>query len=456
MDYLKLAEAKKDEVIKSVSDWVKINSVYDEKTVDEQNPFGKGVSKALSYIYEKALDDGFDAQYIDGYVTEINYGKGDEFVLVVGHADVVPIGTGWDHEPFGGEVSDGCLWGRGSSDDKGPVIASYYALKIIKELNIPLKRRIRIVVGGNEESGSRCLDYYFNTYKAPHPAYGFTPDADFPLIYGEKGILDYKYSGDIDDTDIEYIDGGVAFNSVPEKAVIRFKRDMHLEEAYKAFLARHNFNGEYSVEDGKTVLRFIGKAAHGSTPEEGINALTILMKFVGDNSNSEICKHFGKKLSCYEGKNIGIAFTGTKMGSLTMNVGVGHYEKGHYEYTLNIRYPIDIDFENMVKTLDANILHKGEVVDNDKPLYVDKESKFIKTLLSAYQEITGDYKSQPMTIGGGTYAKHANNTVAFGMDFPRPNNDHGRIHSPNEYIYVDSLVKGVAIYTKALVDLANL
>ena len=456
MDYLKLAEAKKDELCKDVSNWVKINSVLDESTVGPNKPFGEGVYNSLKFIYDMAIKDGFEAKFIDGYVTEINYGEGEEFVLSVGHGDVVPVDFGWEKDPFGGEIDDTKIYGRGTSDDKGPVMASYYALKIIKELNIPLKRRIRIVVGGNEETGSKCLDYYFGPYGAPQPAYGFTPDADFPLIYGEKGIMDYMYKGDLNDCCIEYLDGGVVFNSVPETATVRFKKDMQLAPAFNKFLIKHNLKGEAKLEDGKTVLTIVGKAAHGSTPEEGINALTFLLKFLEKNTTSELAHHFGNRLFAYDGKNLGIAYSGDKMGSLTVNVGVGHFENGHYEFTLNIRYPIDVNRKEMLLSLEKNKMHEGIMLDDQDPLYVDKDSDFIKTLMSAYQEITKDYDSKPMTIGGGTYAKHAHNTVAFGMDFPRENNDHGLIHSRNEYVFIDALVKGVAIYTKALVDLANL
>lgn len=455
LDYLKLAKEKEKDLVQDVSSWVKINSIYDESSVSKTKPFGEGVNNALNFIYNLAVKDGFDAKIIDGYATEITYGNGEELVLVLGHADVVPIDSGWEKDPFGGEIDDSRIYGRGTSDDKGPTLASYYALKIIKELNIPLKRRIRIVVGGNEENGSACLDYYFNEYKGEHPAYGFTPDADFPLIYGEKGILTYKYEGEIFDELIESIDGGVVFNSVPESATVTFKKDVHLEEAFKKYLEKHHLKGEYKVVNDKTVITLIGKAAHAATPYEGVNALTILMKFVSNNIKSPLVNHFGPKLCCYYGKNLGIDFNGDKMGELTMNVGKGHYDGNHYEFYLNIRYPIDINFDQLIKKLNDNKLHQGLILDDQKPLYVDKDSDFIKILMEAYQTITHDYEAKPLTIGGGTYARHTKNTVAFGMDFPRENNDHGLIHSRNEYVRIEDLVKGVAIYTKALVDLAN-
>jgi succinyl-diaminopimelate desuccinylase len=446
-------------MIKHLQGWVKINSALDESSVGPNAPFGKGPHEALVYIAKVAEKDGFKVDRCDGYVTEITYDVGaQDSIAILGHCDVVPLGEGWKHNPLGGEVIDNVIYGRGVLDDKGPTSAAYFALKIIRDLKLPLKHNVRIVVGGNEETGSRCLYHYFRELKRPAPKYGFTPDAEFPLIYGEKGIMGYVYSGNIHDSVIESLEAGVATNAVPASCKLVFRKVMNLEKEFKDYCAKHNFSGDYQNDkDGKTVILMHGKAAHGSTPELGVNALTVLLKFVANQDVSEIANHFGPKLCCYYGKRLGINGSGPKMGYLTMNVGIGSIKDDKYYFILDIRYPIDLDYAKIVKQLDSQKMHEGKARGNSKPLYLDPHSKMIETLLRIYQEVSGDYESKPMTIGGGTYARSTENTVAYGMDFltHRGNGTQG-MHSPDEGLCLDDYWQGCEIYVNAIYELGNL
>ncbi|MFA7156699.1 MAG: dipeptidase PepV [Bacilli bacterium] len=451
-------EIKKN-IIKDLQEWVKLGSVYDSKTITDKKPFGEGVARALEYIAILAKKDGFKVDTCDGYVTEITYDlQKDSTIMVLGHADVVPVGNGWSYPPFGAVIDNNVIYGRGSSDDKGPTMAAYYALKLIKQLNIPLNSNIKIVVGGNEENGSACLDYYFNELKRPHPTYGFTPDAEFPLIYGEKGILNYVYSGKYEDEVIESLNGGVAANSVPDTALAIFKKVINLEKEFNDFLEKENLEGNYKNDDnGKTTIQIKGKAAHGSMPMLGINALTKLLEFISLYTNSSLANHFARFFSDYYGKNLKINYSGPAMGELTMNLGIGEYSNNEYKFILNIRYPIEVDFSKMVKKLDEAIFHLGKCLGDSKPLYIDPQSKLIRTLLEVYQRVSGDYETKPMTIGGGTYARNTINTVAYGMDFlTHKGNGTGNIHTINEGLNIDDLLLGVEIYLEALIALGNL
>lgn len=446
---------KKDEMVKDLQAWIAQKGVYDPNTIKDGAPFGHDVANSLKWIEEKAKSDGFNVKNHEGYCVEITYGEGKECVMVLAHADVVPEGKGWTYPPYGGEVHNGLIYGRGASDDKGPALASYYALKILKEQNVKLKRQIKIVIGGNEESGSKCLKYYFKEKKHPAPTYGFTPDADFPLIYGEKGIMTYVYEGEFSDNLIASFEAGLAANAVPSECEMVLKRELHLQKAFTEWMRRHNFKGEYEEKEGKTYLKFHGKASHGAFPEGGINAFTMLLYWVGKYTNSDFAKHFGTALSCYYGRRIGIAYYGEPMGPLTMNVGIARYDGQKYQLVINIRYPNNITGSMVAKVLDRSIMHRGSLVSDSKPLYMDPKSPFIKTLLKVYQEETGDYKQKPMTIGGGTYARETTNTVAYGMNFHR-NNGTGNIHSPDEALNIEDLVDGASIYARALEELCNL
>ena len=448
----------KDQMVKTLQTLISFHSVYDDKTITKNAPFGKNVKSALDFVADVASKDGFKVTNYDGYVVEVDYDQGQkETVMVLGHVDIVPLGDGWKYPPLGGEVHDNVIYGRGAIDDKGPTIAAYYAMKLIKDLKIPLKRKVRLVVGGNEESGFKCVDYYFNKLKRPHPEYGFAPDAEFPLIYGEKGIMNFAYSGTHKDSVIRSFKGGIASNSVIESSEFILVPNLNLKTKFEAFLKEKGLSGEYHETSEQTVLKIIGKAAHGSKPQEGINAFTHPLEFLALNTKSEFSAHFGKRLNNYDGLGLGINFKGTKMGDLTLNIGLASYQDNKYQITLNIRYPIEVNSKILVENLQVSQLHNSQLLSDSKPLFFDLESPLVKTLLSTYQDITGDKTNPPVTIGGGTYARATKNTVAFGMEFkPRKGNGTGNYHTLNEGLNLDDLVDGTLIYMHAIIRLANL
>ena len=190
--YSELAKKYYPEALESLVNFIKINSVNDESTVSDDKPFGQGVRDALDYVGNLAIKLGFNVDWCDHYCTEISYGEG-ELIDIYAHADVVPVSKDWIHEPFGAQIEGDNMYGRGTSDDKGPAIAALYALKLLKDEGKLEGFKVRMVVGGNEELGSRCLEHYFNVMHKPYPKYGFTPDGDFPLIYAEKAICTYTH-----------------------------------------------------------------------------------------------------------------------------------------------------------------------------------------------------------------------------------------------------------------------
>ena len=448
MDYRRLAKDNLDVVVQELCDWVKINSVYDEESISENMPFGKGVYVALDYIAYLGEKYGFNVDRCDGYCTELSIGEGDDIVMIMGHADVVPTGDHWHYDPFLGEVVDGKVYGRGSEDDKGPTMASFHALRILKDLDLLDKsKKYVLVIGGNEERGSACLDYYFNTLKKPHPKYGFTPDACFPLVYGEKGIMTYEFKGNKESKLIKLIDGGIVSNAVVGNAKAILNGSYDLNEKFNEFINKYELSGRVEVIDNETYIYINGKIAHAAMPELGKNALSYLLMFLSENFDEEVINHYAKLFSDYYGEGMGIAINGERMGKLTMNLGLGHYENNEYSFTINIRYPIDTTGEKVKEVLDSKVLDEGILISDSKPLYVDPNSPFIKTLLKAYQDISGDLETKPMTIGGGTYARGTINSVAFGMCFP---NEEELAHQVNEVLSVDSLETGLAIYLEAI------
>lgn len=456
IDWMSEVEKRKEEILKDLAGWIQINSVYDETTIADGKPFGQGVSDAFDYILELAKRDGFESLNDEGYACHIDYGQGDQTMGILGHVDVVPQGDDWTYDPFSAKIVDGFMHGRGTQDDKGPMLAAYYGMKIIKDLGLPVNKKIRMILGGNEESGWACVDHYFKKY--PKPDFGFTPDGEFPLVYAEKQILNYEYTGEYECDFIESIHAGTVANSVPDRAkAILNSTSPKLKTKFDDFLAANNLQGNYAIENDKTIIEIIGRSAHGAMPEKGVNAASKMLNFLATFTTNQMILHFAKMFNDYLGEGLGVNFNGDKMGLLTCNLGILNYENGKYQFIINIRHPLEMDFDKLYASLDkaGNDLGWTSTAKNiggQQGLYLDLESDLIKTLHQSYIDFTGDTTTKPYCIGGGTYARAAENFVCFGMLFP---NSEDRMHQRDECVSIDELIKATAIYTQAIYNLVK-
>ncbi|HZJ89400.1 MAG TPA: Sapep family Mn(2+)-dependent dipeptidase [Bacilli bacterium] len=443
-DYKKLAAPYYEEAVKKLGTFVNIDSVYDEATVSEKDPYGKGVTNALEFISDLAKKDGFTVKNINNRVIEISIGNiNKNNVAIFAHADVVPATGNWISPPFKATIRDDYMYGRGTSDDKGPVIASYYALKLLRDHNLITNYSVRLVVGGDEERGSSCMNYYFNDYAAPHPKAGFTPDAIFPLIYAEKGIVNYVTKKQFAIKHLYKLEGGEAANSVIDKVTATLDKDLD----FLTYLNEKAVNYEYETAGDKIKLTVYGLSSHGSYPEKGENAaITFLTHFSAFYDDEELTK-ISYYYSDVNGRNLN-AYANTKLvGETTFNVGLISYDGNELSLTVNFRFPETIDTKIALRDI-KELTGMSLKCDRVSPvLLFDPESDFIQTLMSAYQDETGDLTSKPLAIGGGTYAKECPNTVAFGSSFPERRGD---IHAPNEYIALEDLKIQISMYARAI------
>jgi len=453
----------KEELIQSTRDILMIKSVEGEPT--KNAPLGKGVSEAL----DKALDIcdklGFKTVNMDGYVGYAEYGEGEEYIGILGHLDVVPEGDGWKYPPYAAEIHDGKIYARGALDDKGPIMAALYGLKAVKESNLSLTKKVRIIFGTNEETGSKDMDYYMK-YEKP-PIAGFTPDAEYPIIYAEKGATIFDIVKEIDVLEdesikINYIKGGNRANMVPDycEASISGLSYEWLTSHIEKFNQKEGLKVLLEQENENIIIKTYGVSAHGSTPERGKNAIMFMMDILSniDISNNSLKKFisFVNKNISYDvyGRNFGVYLEDKASGKLSFNVGVINYNEGKIIMTLNLRYPVTFKLEDMMEPFKKTLMGTGIEIENfeeDKPLYFPPEHELIKTLQKVYKEQTGD-EPKLLAIGGGTYAKEIPNIVAFGPIFPgKPDLD----HQPNEYIKIDDLILNAKIYGNAIYELAK-
>lgn len=440
-----LVEKYQNDLIQSLKEFCAIDSVYDENTVDDENPFGKGVSKALDYITELARKDGFIATNYDNMVVEILAGKGKKNITILAHADVVPVGTGWDQDPFEVVEKDGVLTGRGVADDKGPLLATYYALKALRDNNLLGDYLVRFIVGGNEESGSRGVEKYFHELKKEQPTLGFSPDAEFPLIFAEKGIFNFHVRKEIKLDEVISIKGGVASNSVIERCEVVVKNF----NDFVTYLSNNKY--DFSLE-GETIV-FNGKAAHGSTPQLGVNSGMLALKAISEFYKSQDFTQIVEQYSDVYGRGINAYNYSEEMGENSLNVGLLSYENDKFDMVVNFRHVDVTTPEELIKKITEETKPFEIEVGGISPLlYYPKDSALVSALLKAYQEETDDYENKPKAIGGGTYAKEAENVVAFGMEFAGWDS---KMHSPGEGCKKSDLFKGMSVYARAIVELGK-
>lgn len=449
--------SRKEQIIKDLQDLIKINS---ELTTFDPNrkgaPFGEGTKEALDLMLAFGKRDGFETVNLDGYAGHIEYGKQKEFVGMIGHLDVVPAGNGWDYPPYGAEIHNNRMYGRGTEDDKGPTIAAYYALKILKELNVPLSKRIKLILGNDEETAWRCVRHYFSVYPEA-PVSGFIPDADFPLIYAEKGIARIFVEGKLDHPDFIEIHGGFRDNMVPDYASALLEPSRDYVGLFADFLKQKGYEGQGAMKDGKAFIKVSGKSAHGSTPQYGENAIDRLFEFfLEQNLTSNLVKLVDDLLiHDIKGEKLGVLYHDEEMGPLTNNFGVLIAKDGQYQIHLNLRYPNGVNFDQTVETIKEKVLPYQATCTVDKHqllLYKDPNSDLVKKLMAVYIKHTGDKNAKAITIGGGTFARAMPNCVAFGPHFlDKPT----YIHQKNEFIDIDDFLTATIIYTEALYELAK-
>jgi succinyl-diaminopimelate desuccinylase len=468
INWMEEVDKRKDDLLKDLQKFLQIKSILDEENTTEEAPLGEGVKEALTYLLELGEKDGFTAKNVDHLAGHLEFGQGDELLGVLCHVDVVPEGDGWSVDPFGGEIKDGKIFARGAIDDKGPTIAAYYAMKIVKELGIPLGKRVRMIIGTDEESDWRCVEHYFNVEEMP--TMGFAPDADFPIIYAEKGIADYDLVTGTNpdktlDSDIEVLsfEAGRRYNMVPDfaQAKLAVSADhSRFVQQYVSFLDSQQLKGKYYIENGDLVLELEGVSAHGMEPNNGKNAGLLLANFLSEADIDPSSKDYFTFINNYfyedsRGKNLGINYEDDITGPLTINVGKirYHYQNGG-SIGLNMRYPVTFQLEDAKSKLENLVQAHNLSIENfsdSKPHHVSKDHVLVKTLQKVYEEQTGD-KGELLSIGGGTYARSLESGVAFGALFP------GRAdvaHQKDEYMFVEDLLKATAIYAQAIAELAQ-
>ena len=465
----KFIEKNRNEIIEKLQELIQIPSI-NSKSYEPKYPFGKNVNKALEYTLNLGKSLGFKVKNIDGYCGYIEFGEGDELIGIIGHLDVVPEGEDWTYPPFSGTMSDGYIFGRGAIDDKGPVIASLYAMKYVMDTE-NIKKRVRLILGLDEERNWDCIKYYKEHEEIP--SIGFSPDADFPCIYAEKAVLTQEIKADISQFENPYIKitnidcNNNAINVVPKfcSVILNINTDKikteHFINTLKSIVKETGFEIDiYKIDDEEIKLTSHGISAHAAHPDLGINAISRLIIvldkiFKNYGFTIDLFDFFTKYIGVqYDGKNLGIDFE-DESGSLTLNVGYFGVENNFIKIKMNLRVPVHTDITRIgasfIKNTSEYINLDFDTSNYMPALYIDPNSKLVQTLCNIYNEETNS-NCKPVAIGGATFARAFTNCVSFGANFP---GDKDMCHQIDEFINIDKLLLTCKIYAKAILYLGN-
>ena len=459
MDFKSEAKKYEKQFKDDLKQIVSIPSLRDDSTKSANAPFGKACRAALDKMMEIGQKAGFNVRDIDGYACVIEYGDQEDSIGILAHLDIVPIGDGWTRDPLGCEEEAGFMFGRGVLDDKGPLIAGLTAMRILKDNGIKLNKKIQLICGCDEESGMQCMEYYCKHEKLP--SFSFTPDASFPVIYGEKGImsLELKFKND---TPIKSMQAGERMNVVIGKADA-YVSNFDYGKEFDFYLKANGLSGSLSEEKGMTKIHLDGVSAHASTPWMGVNAGLHLLNFVGCVYQDDQLTRLAQMLMDVRGYKTQIGIEGAYMGPLSCNTGIIRIDDDEISMILDIRYPNDTTCETVTSGMRKALKEAGldgsvECLSDSKPLFLNPDSDFIQKLMQVYREYSQDDFTPAMTMGGGTYARKLPNCVAFGPEFPHPLETTltiGGPHQADEAINIEEMLTSIAIYAAALETLGK-
>lgn len=459
-----LVKSYREDMIQSLEELVSIPSVINLENAGEGAPFGMEIRSALDGLLKLAGELGFETRDYDGYAAAVDFGTEGKEVGILSHIDVVPPGNGWTKNPFVPEIVNGKMYGRGTIDDKGPLVASLYAMKAVKESGLPIRNHVRHIIGCDEETGHRCIKYYLTKEKGPD--LGFSPDGMFSVIHAEKGILRFQIQTnrklpDTKELCVIRIAGGTVVNAVPNIAEVWLGGPgEQLEEVQKEFQVKAA-EGSAKMEGDVLHLTFPGVSAHAMQPWLGENAILSMIRFLkevpfGDRKTREYFQNLDTLFGDgWEGRNLGVACQDQLSGKLSMNLGILNVEGEKTELKVDVRCPVHIDLDTVWKTICLTCEKYGfrpEYWQKRPPLYVPKDARLVQILLDVYEDVTGK-REEAITIGGGTYCRDVENFVSFGPVFP---GEPELAHEADEFIDLDQLMECARLYAQALYRLLQM
>ena len=451
-------ESHREAFIRDIGRLVAIRSVKGES--QEGMPFGEGPAKALEEAEKICGELGFSSTNYDNYVLAADAVEAPRGLDILCHLDVVGEGSGWNTDPYKAVVKDGCIWGRGTDDDKGPAVAAMYAMRAVMECGVPMKRNVRLILGTDEESGSADIEYYYKT-KGEKPAPNtFSPDNAFPVYNVEKGLYRQtfrkKFVKTAETPRVTELEGGFRFNVIPPDAWAQVEG---LPDGIIVTLIQkkaEKLGVQFNVENGLVSVH--GLSSHASLPQDGTNALTALLTLLQNlplasvpstQAIRELCTLFPH--GDYYGESIGISAKDEVSGPLTLAFSVLKLDDHGLCGTFDSRTPVCVTPEECLMKVHGKMQPLGYALEENlvPPHYTPADTEFVKTLLRDYELYTGR-KGECIASGGATYCHDVPGGVAFGASMPGVITN---LHSADEHVPVEDLLTAVKIFAQVIYDL---
>jgi len=448
-----------ESVVRDLQDFARIPSVSRADLAEPGAPFGPDVKRMLDCAQARAAEYGFEAENHEGYCLSVFWGGRERALGIFGHLDVVPEGDGWIYPPYGATRVGDHLIGRGVNDNKLACAVGLGLLRMFRELQIPLRSGLRLVMGGSEETGMQDMAYFARTQRMPVAS--IVPDSSFPANYAQKGMLGATLTCPAGERLLD-ISGGAVENMVPPDA--RARLSCALAAARSALSGVDGI--EVSGADGRVEVVAQGRAAHAARPWFGVSAIHILSEALAasgllSGAQQAAMEAVSELTGDFYGAQAGIDCEDPETGRTTMVVGLISMQGGRIRLTVDCRLSIATDQDACRAAFEAYARKRGFAVESlrlKKPFYIPKDDPCILALQRVYKEVTGR-DDEPYTTGGGTYSRELRNAVTFGPGFPnaeRPDflpEGHGRAHEPDEAQSIPELKVMMKIYALALLAL---
>ena len=437
-------DSEKELLLKDLAEMIKIPSKL-EGYDNPEYPFGKNIDNALNAFLKIGEKLGFKTKNIDKHCGYIEFGEGEEMVGIVGHLDVVPEGEGWTYPPYELTIKDGNVYGRGTIDDKGPMMAALYAMKAVME-KAEVHKRVRLIIGLNEENDWRGIEYYKEHEELP--TVGFSPDADFPCIYSEKALLTVYTEEDYTENPIIKIKGidckNNRINVVPKYCAVKLEVTEKIsEELKKMLITKIEDDISFTRIQNEFYIETRGIQAHAAHPDLGVNAVSKMVLLLNEIFNkfeveNKTIKLLANKIGNeFDGKSLGIKHVNEELGDLTLNLASLELKDGKIISGMNLRIPGDVTIEEIKEKITSELAEINPKYEGEKEaLYIPKDNELVQKLCKIYNDYTGQNK-EPLAIGGATFARAFKNCVSFGaMNPDKPD----MCHQVDEYIELQNLI----------------
>lgn len=321
------------------------------------------------------------------------FGEGEKRLCIGCHLDVVPAGDEdqWDTDPWKLTVKDNKAYGRGTMDNKGQAVACIMAMEMLQDMGVELNGELILAALSGEE---------FHEKDEPDPGIKFVTS---------KGFLKPHFA------------------IIPD-------------------IGEH-MKGIDIAEKGRACIKVksIGKQAHGSTPELGINAIEKLSQFIAKVERMEM-KYEPHDILKKPSRNLGIVRGGSAVNN------VANYAEAIYD----IRYLPGQTAESLIEEMKqcaegiADSKFEFEIEDDNQPHQVDPDNDLVKAIQANAKDILG-FEPQPFGMGGGTFCKPFNLSGILAVGFGPGASE--VFHVANEYLDVPEMMQFIELIACISVDL---